>query len=75
MDRRARPRPTHAEALQTRVHFRNSPRQTALGARHGEASPNDTSWTGGPDVRSILLMFLGVPIPVILLLAFCTHHF
>jgi hypothetical protein len=26
-------------------------------------------------VRSILLMFLGVPIPVILLLAFCTHHF
>jgi len=26
-------------------------------------------------VRSILLMFLGVPIPIILLLAFCTHHF
>ena len=26
-------------------------------------------------VRSILLMFLGVPIPVILLLALCTHHF
>ena len=26
-------------------------------------------------MRSILLMFLGVPIPVILLLAFCTHHF
>jgi len=26
-------------------------------------------------MRSILLMFLGVPIPIILLLAFCTHHF
>jgi len=26
-------------------------------------------------VRSILLMFLGVPLPIILLLAFCTHHF
>jgi hypothetical protein len=27
------------------------------------------------DMRSILLMFLGVPLPFILLLAFCTHHF
>jgi hypothetical protein len=26
-------------------------------------------------MRSILLMFLGVPLPIILLLAFCTHHF
>jgi len=26
-------------------------------------------------MRSILLMFLGVPIPIILLLALCTHHF
>jgi len=26
-------------------------------------------------MRSILLLFLGVPIPIILLLAFCTHHF
>jgi hypothetical protein len=30
----------------------------------------------GPlQMRSILLMFLGVPLPIILLLAFCTHHF
>jgi len=26
-------------------------------------------------MRSILLLILGVPIPIILLLAFCTHHF
>jgi len=26
-------------------------------------------------MRSILLWFVGVPIPIILLLAFCTHHF
>jgi len=26
-------------------------------------------------MRSILLMLLGVPLPIILLLAFCTHHF
>jgi hypothetical protein len=29
----------------------------------------------GSVMRSILLYFLGVPIPVILLLAMCTHHF
>jgi hypothetical protein len=29
------------------------------------------SWT----MRSVLLLVLGVPIPIILLLAFCTHHF
>jgi hypothetical protein len=28
-----------------------------------------------PAMRSILLMLLGVPLPIILLLAFCTHHF
>jgi len=33
------------------------------------------SFNGGPIVRSILLMLLGVPLPIILLLAFCTHHF
>jgi hypothetical protein len=27
------------------------------------------------DMRSILLWAIGVPIPIILLLAFCTHHF
>jgi hypothetical protein len=26
-------------------------------------------------MRSLLLLFLGVPIPIILLLAMCTHHF
>jgi len=26
-------------------------------------------------MRSILLLFLGVPIPIILLLALCTNHF
>jgi hypothetical protein len=26
-------------------------------------------------MRSILLVLLGVPLPIILLLAFCTHHF
>jgi hypothetical protein len=34
---------------------------------------------GGPDggivMRSILLWLIGIPIPIILLLAFCTHHF
>jgi hypothetical protein len=26
-------------------------------------------------MRSVLLYLLGIPIPIILLLAFCTHHF
>jgi len=26
-------------------------------------------------MRSILLFFIGVPIPIILLLAMCSHHF
>jgi hypothetical protein len=26
-------------------------------------------------MRSVLLYFIGIPIPIILLLAFCTHHF
>jgi len=26
-------------------------------------------------MRSILLYLIGVPLPIILLLAFCTHHF
>jgi len=26
-------------------------------------------------MRSILLWFIGIPIPIILLLALCTHHF
>jgi hypothetical protein len=27
------------------------------------------------NVRSILLWLIGIPIPIILLLALCTHHF
>jgi hypothetical protein len=27
------------------------------------------------DMRSILLWLIGIPIPIILLLALCTHHF
>jgi len=26
-------------------------------------------------MRSVLLYFIGIPIPIILLLAMCTHHF
>lgn len=35
------------------------------GGRHEEAEV----------MRSILLYFIGIPIPIILLLALCTHHF
>jgi hypothetical protein len=36
-------------------------------------APACLTWAAA--MRSILLFFLGVPIPIILLLAFCTHHF
>jgi len=26
-------------------------------------------------MRSLFLLFIGVPVPIILLLAMCTHHF
>jgi len=26
-------------------------------------------------MRSVLLWLIGIPIPIILLIAFCTHHF
>jgi hypothetical protein len=29
----------------------------------------------GSHMRSIILWLIGVPIPIILLLALCTHHF
>jgi hypothetical protein len=35
-------------------------------------------WAGNEEtvaMRSILLWLIGVPIPLILLLALCTHHF
>ena len=34
----------------------------------------DTS-SGESIMRSILLFAIGIPLPIILLLAFCTHHF
>jgi hypothetical protein len=33
------------------------------------------SGTKEVDMRSILLWLIGIPIPIILLLALCTHHF
>ena len=30
---------------------------------------------GGELMRSILLWLIGIPLPIILLLALCTHHF
>jgi hypothetical protein len=30
---------------------------------------------GGASMRSIFLWLIGVPLPIILLLALCTHHF
>jgi hypothetical protein len=42
-------------------------------------SPKDfdprTPHGGQADMRSLILWGLGIPIPIILLLAFCTHHF
>jgi hypothetical protein len=35
----------------------------------------DTSTTRNTPMRSIFLYLIGIPIPIILLLAFCTHHF
>jgi hypothetical protein len=44
---------------------------TAQGAaRFGEPD----TWRGF-SMRSIILYAIGIPIPIILLLAFCTHHF
>jgi hypothetical protein len=46
---------------------------TNLGLKHCNARRQD--WLGGRQMRSILLLFLGVPIPIILLLALCSHNF
>jgi hypothetical protein len=50
-------------------------RPLALGPRRKrQLEGEDTqSWRG--NMRSIVLWAIGVPIPIILLLAFCTHHF
>jgi hypothetical protein len=39
-----------------------------LAARPGARGEEKT------DMRSLLMLGLGVPIPIILLVAFCTHH-
>jgi hypothetical protein len=41
----------------------------------GAAAVDHRQPAGDLFMRSILLILLGVPLPVILLLAFCTHHF
>jgi hypothetical protein len=40
-----------------------------------ESGSRDRSKEAKGSMRSMLLWFLGVPIPIILLLALCTHHF
>lgn len=45
----------------------------------GTVAPTDHSRLRADDeetvaMRSVLLWLIGVPIPIILLLAFCTHH-
>jgi hypothetical protein len=50
--------------------------EISIGNRRGGAAfllRNDVFGRG--NMRSILLWLVGVPIPIILLLALCTHHF
>jgi hypothetical protein len=42
---------------------------------NGEGWTSRITRAGRLFMRSILLMFLGIPLPIILLLALCTHHF
>ena len=44
---------------------------------HDEAALNIGKFNSPREVpmRSVLLFLIGVPVPVILLLALCTHHF
>ena len=44
---------------------------TVAWANHSGAERSDKETVA---MRSILLWLIGVPIPIILLLAFCTHH-
>ena len=44
-------------------------------AFYGPAYDQAATITRGSLMRSILLFAIGVPLPIILLLAFCTHHF
>jgi hypothetical protein len=47
----------------------------ALGPRRKRQLAGLDTRAGEPTMRSIVLWAIGVPIPIILLLAFCTHHF
>ena len=38
------------------------------------ARPDEPEAEGDLAMRSIVMLFLGIPIPVILLVAFCTHQ-
>jgi hypothetical protein len=46
-----------------------------LTPRRGRKSAERTVETPEEIMRSLIMLGLGVPIPIILLLAFCTHHF
>ena len=54
---------------------------TTRGCNHvGTVSPPKPLSVGAANeeaivMRSILLWLIGIPIPIILLIAFCTHHF
>ncbi|HEX4096535.1 MAG TPA: hypothetical protein VHX64_07385 [Caulobacteraceae bacterium] len=45
-------------------------RATCVILRGGQGRDN-----GGTTMRSVLLLLIGVPLPIILLLAMCTQHF
>jgi len=55
------------------------PRIAPAAARQGTVSPavhfSGRAGLMETPMRSILLWAIGVPVPIILLLAFCTHHF
>jgi hypothetical protein len=44
-------------------------------APHAHLQRRKCKAAGEDSMRSILLMVLGVPLPIILLLAMCSHHF
>jgi hypothetical protein len=50
-------------------------RQAYAAAFRRSGVPAAATQSKGKPMRSLLLLFLGVPIPIILLLAMCTHHF
>jgi hypothetical protein len=55
------------------LHYRVASRAFQASAQRRSAPFQPLTW--GPVMRSVVLLFLGVPIPIILLLAMCSHHF